>query len=393
MKFLTQIIDKYFNFTPHKPLPAGSYHYQAPADSTAVPFRLHLRLEPDGAGLLVVNARTVLHLNPTAAEYAYHFIKRTPADEVAAQVSHRYNITAAQALQDFTDLAERFKSLINTPDLDPVTYLDFDRSTPYAGDLSAPLRLDCALTYRLSEEAPADSTPQERVRRELTTDEWKSILDKAAAAGIPHVLFTGGEPTLRPDLPELIQHCEQHEMVAGLLTDGLRLSETAYLHELLQTGLDHLMISFDPDEDQAWEGLRDALVEDIFVTVHLTVTPQNADRMPELLRDLAVRGVTSLSLSISTLELKDILADLRQQAAALGLSLVWDLPVPYSALHPVALEQVEAESMPDGAARAWLYVEPDGDVLPAQGVQTVLGNLLSDPWQKVWEQARAHRAG
>ena len=39
-----------------------------------------------------------------------------------------------------------------------------------------------------------------------------------------------------------------------------------------------------------------------------------------------------------------------------------------------------------GAGTAWLYVEPDGDVLPAQGVNKVLGNLLTDPWEKIWKK-------
>ena len=67
------------------------------------------------------------------------------------------------------------------------------------------------------------------------------------------------------------------------------------------------------------------------------------------------------------------------------MNLIWDLPVPYSRLNPVALE-TEAESPPSGAGRAWLYVEPDGDVLPTQGVNQVLGNILRDPWVKIWQE-------
>ena len=64
--------------------------------------------------------------------------------------------------------------------------------------------------------------------------------------------------------------------------------------------------------------------------------------------------------------------------------LVWDLPVPYSAHNPVQLE-VPAGELLEGAGRAWLYVEPDGDVRPAQDSETVLGNLLNDPWEKIWK--------
>ena len=53
----------------------------------------------------------------------------------------------------------------------------------------------------------------------------------------------------------------------------------------------------------------------------------------------------------------------------------------------VALETAMDSSLqapPEGMGKAWLYVEPDGDVLPAQGVSRVLGNFLTDPWEKIW---------
>ncbi|MFO7624726.1 MAG: hypothetical protein R6V73_10270, partial [Anaerolineales bacterium] len=60
-------------FEPSQPLPPGTYHYQAPPEDPD-DYRLHLRLEPDGTGLLIINASTVLHLNQTAAEYAYYLV-------------------------------------------------------------------------------------------------------------------------------------------------------------------------------------------------------------------------------------------------------------------------------------------------------------------------------
>ena len=61
-------------------------------------------------------------------------------------------------------------------------------------------------------------------------------------------------------------------------------------------------------------------------------------------------------------------SDLQNKAASLGLALKHDLPVPYSANHPVALETAE-DNISGGAGKTWLYVEPDGDVLPAQAWQ------------------------
>jgi MoaA/NifB/PqqE/SkfB family radical SAM enzyme len=99
-------------------------------------------------------------------------------------------------------------------------------------------------------------------------------------------------------------------------------------------------------------------------------------------------GVHAISLSEADRDLTKELQNLRDFAAVLQLDLVWDMPVPYSQNNPVSLELEKApdQEAPEGAGKAWLYVEPDGDVLPAQGIyDQVLGNLLRDPWEKIWE--------
>jgi len=370
-------------FTPAKPLPAGVLHFQSPEDDE-IPYRLHLRMHGDGSSLLVVNAATVLHLNPTATEYAYHFIKGTDADDAAKSVAKRYHVKEDQALQDFQNFSERIDSLVHTEDLDPVSYLGFDRVAPHSAGLTAPLRLDCALTYDLPEGMDADDAPTKRVDRELATAEWTSILDKAWAVGIPHVTFTGGEPTLRDDLPELIAHAEAKGMVSGLLSDGLKLANKDYLNTLLQTGLDHLLFILYPENEKSWQALEVIMPEDLFVTVHLTITEANAAQVEETLEKLASLEVTSLSLT-STPDQDEILQLAREQAANAGVSLTWDLPVPYSTHNPVALE-TEEDAIPEGAGKAWLYVEPDGDVLPAQGMANqVSGNFITDEWANIWK--------
>jgi organic radical activating enzyme len=371
-------------FPKKQPLPSGIYHYQTPPEATQQ-YRLHLRLEPDGSGILIVNAKTVLHLNQTAAEFAYYVVKQVPEGAAAREMARRYHVRRDQALTDFQTLRDQLDTLIHTPDLDPVTFLDFERRDPYTTELSAPYRLDCALTYQVSPSSQSIDAPMDRVRRELETAEWQTILDKAWAASIPHVVFTGGEPTLRPDLPELIAYAEKLGLVSGLLSDGLRLSETKYLQSLLQSGLDHLMVVIQPDEDQSWEALTDVMVADLFTTVHVTLTSANQETIPVLLKRLADLGVKSLSLSANDPALAESLKAARSTAANLNLALEWDLPVPYSALHPVALELAEGAAPAQGAGKAWLYVEPDGDVLPAQGVNQVMGNLLVDAWETIWK--------
>ena len=117
---------------------------------------------------------------------------------------------------------------------------------------------------------------------------------------------------------------------------------------------------------------------------HLTLNKDNGGHAENTLKRLADLRVQSLSLTVSDQSLRETHDRLRNKAAELGLTLKFDLPVPYSADHPVAFE-TQADNVPDGAGKAWLYVEPDGDVLTAQGqADHVLGNMLRDDWAKIY---------
>lgn len=379
MNIFQRISNRFAKVTP---LPAGTHHTQAMQDEK--PYRLHLRLRNDGSGILILNASTVMQLNPTAAEYAYHFIKGTSPADAAKEIASRYNIKKKDALADFLDFSERIHTLIATPDLDPASFLDFERAQPHTADST--LRLDCAITYRLPEGDHAEHAPVKRVERELTTTEWQTILDKAWHAGIPHIIFTGGEATLREDLPILIDHAEKNGQVCGLLTDGLKLADKEYLDVLLQTGLDHILLVLQPDEPLAWKAIQTIVPQDIFITVHLTLNKENVNQAKEILEKVANLGVENISLSAADHSLTDELLELQGVANDLALTIRWDLPVPYSASNPVSIETVDDE-IPDGAGKVWMYVEPDGDVLPAQGeADKVLGNFLQDSWEKISSQ-------
>ncbi len=370
-------------FKPVKPIPAGMYHFQS-TGTASPPYRIHLRVEPGGEGLLVVNAATVLHLNNTAAEYSYYFIQNKSPYEVGRLMQSRYKIKAEQATEDFKNISEQITTLLTTPDLAPELFIDLNRLDPYSTEISAPYRLDCALTYRCSSGKPANQIAK-RVDRELTTDEWKIILDKTADAGIPHVIFTGGEATTRPDLVELIAYTEKLELVCGLITDGSRLTDPPYLHGLLNAGLDHIILLFEDQDTLSWEALTDSLMEDIYITAHLTVTKKNAGDIRRNIDQLAKSNVPSISLSMESDDLSGVLSSAQQYVQQKGIKLVWDLPVPYSTSHPLALELAESQEYISGAGKAWLYIEPDGDVLLDQDGTRKLGNFLSDSWETIWK--------
>ena len=369
-----------------EPLKSGMYHWMAP-DDAPIPYRLHLRVEEDETSILIVNAATVLHLNPTATAHALQLIEGASEDRAAEFVANRYRVSRRRALKDHRELREQIITLATIPDVDPVVYLGMDRTEPYAEYPSAPYRLDLALTYRCDPDGTLDPLARRRVDRELDTTEWKQIIATTWEAGIPHITFTGGEPTLRSDLPNLIAFAEEIGQVTGLLTDGRRLADETYLDSLSQAGLDHILVALVVEDATSMQGLKNALATDVFTAVHLTLTPKMIGMVNKTLEELVEIGVPAVSLSTSdtTEEMAQVLSETREYAASLDLDLIWDLPAPFSSTNPIALE---LDVPPVGAGRAWLYVEPDGDVLPAQGINQVLGNLLRDPWLDIWSAAQ-----
>ncbi|NIM92687.1 MAG: radical SAM protein [Anaerolineales bacterium] len=383
---MKSFLSRWFPIEPDvEPLDPGVYHYQASEDSP-IPYRLHLRIEADGRGILIVNASTVVHLNETATEYAYQLVHGAEPKEAAIAVSQRYRVTSKQAQEDFEVFSQRVLALATNPDIDPVLFLDIDRTEPMEIAPSAPYRLDLALTYLTDPDGEQDPLARARVDRELTTEEWTRILETAWNAGIPHVTFTGGEPTRRYDLKDLVKKAEELGQVTGVFSDGRRLSDAANVEELSQAGLDHFLIVLVPDSQESFEGLRNALASDVFTAVHFTITKELIGEVSTWLDRLHKMGVQAISISGSDLseEVTQAIADAREQAAELEMDLIWDLPAPYSQINPIALEVSDA---PDRAGRAWLYVEPDGDVLPDQRIDRILGNILTDPWDEIWAAA------
>ncbi len=384
---MTSILERWFPFTrPAGPIQPGMYASQ-PKPDAAIPFRLHLRVEQDGSGLLLVNAATVLHLNATATAHALELIRDATIADAARAVRSRFRVSRRRALSDQVELRDQVMRLAIQPDVDPVVFLGMERQEPHSTRMSAPYRIDLALTYATDPDGAIDPLAHKRVDRELGLEEWKGVLQSAWSAGIPHVTFTGGEPTRRPDLTALIGYAQELGQVSGLLTEGRRLADAAYMKSLEAAGLDHILLSLAHTDEASKAGLRAALASDIFTAVHLTLYGSTA-LATSILRELKELGVPAVSLTVSDPgdAGRDLLAAARQAVAELGIDLIWNLPAPYSARHPI---QLELDKPVEGGGRAWLYVEPDGDVLPTQGVDRVLGNVLRDTWADVWARVAA----
>jgi pyrroloquinoline quinone biosynthesis protein E len=111
-------------------------------------------------------------------------------------------------------------------------------------DVSAPLGLLAELTHRCPLHCPYCSNPVELTARrdELTTGQWLSVLDAARDLGVLQVHMSGGEPLLRPDLPELIGRASDLGCYVNLVTSGLGLTPSR-LAGLVDRGLAHVQLS------------------------------------------------------------------------------------------------------------------------------------------------------
>jgi len=92
-------------------------------------------------------------------------------------------------------------------------------------------------------------------RRELTTEELLSVIEQAIDLGVSNVVFTGGEPLVRDDLPQLIRHVDKTRAHAMIFTSGILLTEKK-VAELAEAGLDSMNVSIDADRPEVHDKLR-----------------------------------------------------------------------------------------------------------------------------------------
>src|SRR5262249_8760891 len=114
---------------------------------------------------------------------------------------------------------------------------------------SRPLSLLCELTYRCNLQCPYCYNPLDlgRYRDELGATQWEGVLREAAALGVVQAHFSGGEPTLYPELERLIAAARHAALYNNLITQGWFLDDA--LHDKLRAGvLDHFKISVQADE-------------------------------------------------------------------------------------------------------------------------------------------------
>jgi radical SAM protein with 4Fe4S-binding SPASM domain len=386
----------------------GIYHFDYQENSGRS--RVHLRIDPDGSGLLLVNASRVMHLNPTATIMAYQFLLKIPRDTAIKSLSKLYNVSIEQLTNDYTKILNQFNELIKPDGACPIHDLNLEVIPPFSAKPSAPYRMDLAITYRCNNDCAHCYNARPRDYPELSTETWHQILDKLWSIGIPHVVFTGGEPTLRPDLPELIAHAEQNGQITGINTNGRRLADRVYVENLVKAGLDHVQITLESHNPEihdamvnthgAWKqtvaGIHNVLETPLYVMTNTTMLTINQSGLKQTLEFLASIGVPTVGLNaliyagrglevhsgLAETELPRLLNLAREITDRHHQRLIWYTPTQYCHFDPM---QLELGVKGCTAALYNMCIEPNGDVIPCQSYYQSLGNILSTQWNKIWK--------
>jgi radical SAM protein with 4Fe4S-binding SPASM domain len=377
---------------------------------------LQLRVEADKRGVLVINANTVLHLNKTATAFAYFFMQGQPEAKVVAQIRRIYRVDADKAKADYEKLVYTISTLAQTEKIDPVTFLEIEKEEPFSYQYSAPLRMDLALTFRCQNDCIHCYAGGPHETTELSTDQWKAVIDRLSEVGVFIVTFTGGEPTIRDDLPELLLYAQNKGMVTGLISNGRRLKDPSYVETLEKAGLDFVQVTLESHKPEvhdkmtnvsgSWQetikGIENATLSQIYVSTNTTLSKNNAADFlttMDFIKSIGVDafGTNSLIYSgkapdaqdefaISADELTTLLPQVRDKAIMLGLKFLWYTPTQYCQLDPVQLG-LGVKSCTAALINA--CVGPNGDVYPCQSYFESLGNILTTPWEKIWHNPLA----
>lgn len=252
--------------------------------------------------------------------------------------------------------------------------------------------------------------------KELSTDEWKKIIKILRKQKVSQVTFTGGEPTIRKDVPELIK--EARWFITRLNTNGVNLTEE-YCQELRKAELDNMQVTFyscdeevhnrlvgAPNYQKTLAGIKNAIAAGINMSINTPICRLNKDyrKTLEFLHGLGITYVTcsgliltgnakekeSEELRIEGEELYESLRDAVQYAYAN------DMEISFTSPGLVSQERLAAMGLdvPScGACLSNMAITPSGNVVPCQSwlSDEPLGNILTDKWKKIWNGPRCRK--
>jgi radical SAM protein with 4Fe4S-binding SPASM domain len=369
--------------------------------------------------LLLIRPDKTLSINESAATILEALYDRKVEYPTASfpELAKTLGIERERLVSDAQQLVNAIGNLLNE-DYSPNEVVRIGRFNRKI--VQYPTLAEIALTYGCQNRCSfcyASSPAREDDRRSMSTAEVKLVMSKIFnQAHVPSLSFTGGEATLRRDLPELISYGRELGFRINLITNGLRLADLAYAESLVSAGLDSAQVSLEAGSaeihdqivgrsgafEETTAGIRNLKGLGIHVHTNTTLCPVNAGACEGLIefigRDL---GLQTMSMNmvirtgeakregrmeISYTEVAALLPSLLETARREDVRLVWYSPIPYCLFNPV-LYHLGAKSCAciDGI----LSVDPAGNVLPCSSFESGIGSLLDDDFKTIFTSRRA----
>ncbi len=338
--------------------------------------------------------------------------------------NHRESVTALVAEQRdqervVADLAVFFRDFrcLLTHGLDERHRSPAVRVVPFELPFSThPILSELAVTYRCNlrcrfcyagcncTRRPAQSYP------DLDTAALKRVLDILSRdARVPSVSFTGGEPTLREDLPQLIAHARDLGLRVNLITNGTLLDD-ARVRRLVDAGLNSAQISLEgttaATHDAITQGpgsfgrslaslhaFRNAGIVAHSNTTLNRLNAQEAASFPDFVRTQGLprfsmnlmmpagTGLQERDLVIPYTEAGPLVDRIRAEATRHTVEFHWYSPTPICLFNPIPRGLGNKGC---AACDGLLSVAPNGDVLPCSSYPQPVGNLLHDGFDSTW---------
>lgn len=279
-----------------------------------------------------------------------------------------------------------------------------------------PLALLAELTHRCPLRCAYCSNPVALTRAsdELDAATWARVFDEAAALGCLQVHLSGGEPTARRDITDIVAAASRAGLYTNLITAGVLL-DAARIAALRAAGLDHVQLSVQgagaagadrlagyPGHARKLEVARLLREAGLPLTLNAVVHRQNLDQLPGLI-ELALRlGAGRLevahvqyygwalanraALLPTRAQLQAAVETVEAARAAHQGRLVIDHVVPdYFARRP--------KSCMGGWGQRFLAVSPAGKVLPCHAAESIPGmafaNVADTPLGEAWRNSAA----
>ena len=282
-------------------------------------------------------------------------------------------------------------------ELEVEKFLASIRARGFCNDIrAAPYTLVAELTYRCPLRCVYCSNPVDfaLTRDELSTDEWRRAFSEAAKLGVVQLHLSGGEPMLRDDLVELIQHARACDLYTNLITGGTLLDE-AKLHRFREAGLEHIQLSIQGAASASAEmvaGVRShekklavaRLISKLGFpfTLNVVIHRLNIAEVPDLIRLAADLGAQRLELANTQFyawgaENRRALMPTREQYLRAEEIALDAIPKYRGTLEIVFVQNdyLSGEPKPcmGGWGRSYICINPAGEVLPCHAAKVIPG--------------------